>query len=560
MKTIAAFLLLMPSLASAQITTTTIPIQPNAQSIAVNTVTNMVYVGQTPSTGSFSEIDNVTVINGATNATTLIPAAFNPSAIAVNTVTNKIYIANETYEEQSGVYPLLFLSLLVIDGATNTTTTLVFPEPPAVPFQPQVAVNEATNLIYIYDCKFLYVVNGTTNVVTQPQLLPSGGCSSPAAFAVNPITNMLYLLESGTLFVYNGETPNPTAAIPLGTSCFACSVYALVISTATNKVYVTLAQPIAEGDQQLGYVDVIDGAANKVISTLSFSVLRSGQACSPSFAAVNQVTNTIYVSCWDLIVIDGATNNVTADSATLLSNSQLAVNSTTNQIYILGSPLTVFDGATNIPTSIKVIPPGGPDGLSAMAVNPTTNTTYILNNTTISNNQSSVIAVSGVVHSSFSLASTPSILRVEAGKTASATITLTPSGDGITSPITITVDGLPNLATYSASPTTVTLNSSSATSVLTISTTAPTASISHMLVYTLALLLPLFVVKKRTLIGMLVGCLLLLSCGGGNTGNTGTTGVPQNPGTPAGTYSLTIMGNSASGILSTTNVTLKVQQ
>ena len=37
---------------------------------------------------------NVTVIDGATNHTTTVNAGTHPQAVAVNPVTNKIYVAN----------------------------------------------------------------------------------------------------------------------------------------------------------------------------------------------------------------------------------------------------------------------------------------------------------------------------------------------------------------------------------------------------------------------------------------------------------------------------------
>ena len=55
--------------------------------MAVNPVTNKIYVANYGS-------DNVTVIDGATNATTTVTAWTTPSAVAVNPVTNKIYVAN----------------------------------------------------------------------------------------------------------------------------------------------------------------------------------------------------------------------------------------------------------------------------------------------------------------------------------------------------------------------------------------------------------------------------------------------------------------------------------
>ena len=53
------------------------------------------------------------MIDGATNATTTVAAGTNPYAVAVNPVTNKIYVANDGSN-----------NVTVIDGATNATTTV----------------------------------------------------------------------------------------------------------------------------------------------------------------------------------------------------------------------------------------------------------------------------------------------------------------------------------------------------------------------------------------------------------------------------------------------------
>ena len=74
--------------------------------MAVNPVTNKIYVAN-------SDSNNVTVIDGATNSTTTVPVGHRPAAVAVNPVTNKIYVANSGSN-----------NVTVIDGATNTTTTV----------------------------------------------------------------------------------------------------------------------------------------------------------------------------------------------------------------------------------------------------------------------------------------------------------------------------------------------------------------------------------------------------------------------------------------------------
>ena len=66
-------------------------------------MTNKIYVANFGS-------DDVTVIDGATNAASTVGVGTNPAAVAVNPVTNKIYVANAGSND-----------VTVIDGATNAT-------------------------------------------------------------------------------------------------------------------------------------------------------------------------------------------------------------------------------------------------------------------------------------------------------------------------------------------------------------------------------------------------------------------------------------------------------
>src|SRR5438105_1903115 len=90
----------------AQTVTATVGAGTQPQSVAVNPVTNKIYVANYTS-------NNVTVIDGVTNSTTTVSAGAQPYSVAVNPVTNRIYVANESSN-----------NVTVIDGATNSTTTL----------------------------------------------------------------------------------------------------------------------------------------------------------------------------------------------------------------------------------------------------------------------------------------------------------------------------------------------------------------------------------------------------------------------------------------------------
>jgi YVTN family beta-propeller protein len=131
--------------------TATVPAGFSPRAVAVNPVTNKVYVVN-------AGADNVTVIDGATNGTTDVPAGSAPWSVAVNVVTNTIYIANSGSS-----------NVTVIDGATDATTTV-----PAGVTPIAVAANPVTNKAY--------VANQTTNNVTVIAAAPGNDTKVRAAF------------------------------------------------------------------------------------------------------------------------------------------------------------------------------------------------------------------------------------------------------------------------------------------------------------------------------------------------------------------------------------------
>jgi DNA-binding beta-propeller fold protein YncE len=126
---ISAFILALTSLASAQRVIATVPVGYNPWGMAVNPVTQKVYVVNQCGTGSCLGGATVTVIDEGTLATTTVsvggasPDVVSP--IAVNKTTNTIYVANDcggTSCSSNG-------TVTVIDGATLATTTVEVSSP-----------------------------------------------------------------------------------------------------------------------------------------------------------------------------------------------------------------------------------------------------------------------------------------------------------------------------------------------------------------------------------------------------------------------------------------------
>jgi YVTN family beta-propeller protein len=329
--------------------------------VAINPVTNKIYVVNAGS-------NNVTVIDGATNATTTIAVGRNPYSVAINQVTNKIYVTNA-----------LSSSVSVIDGATNATTTIAV-IPSTLLY---VAVNSVTNKIYVTNGAYssVLVIDGATNAVTT---VPVG--SNPFYVAVNPVTNKIYVSHnlSNSVTVIDGVT-NITSTVAVGTQPTRVAV-----NIVTNKAYVANNGTCAFLSSSV--VTVIDGMTNATTSV-------AAGGC-PYAVAVNTATNKIYVAnvaSSNVTVIDGATNATTTVAVSGPDPQDVAVNSVTNKIYVAnvdGNSVTVIDGATNATTTIAA-----GSRTIALAVNDVTNRIYVANQN--SNNVTVIGSSSGCPDMSF---------------------------------------------------------------------------------------------------------------------------------------------------------------
>jgi YVTN family beta-propeller protein len=161
------------------------------------------------------------VIDGATNTTTTVGTGSFPIAVAVNPVRNKIYVANGTSN-----------NVTVIDGATNTTTTVGTGTSPFA-----VAVNPVNNKIYVanYNSNNVTVIDGATNTTTTTL----GVGTAPWAVVVNPVTNKIYVANSvsNNVTVIDGAA-NTTTTLGVGNGPFAFIMNPVAVNPVTNKIYV----------------------------------------------------------------------------------------------------------------------------------------------------------------------------------------------------------------------------------------------------------------------------------------------------------------------------------
>jgi hypothetical protein len=175
----------------------------------------------------------------------------------------------------------------------------------------------------------------------------------------------------------------------------------------------------------------------------------------------------------------------------------------------------------------------------------------------------------------FQAAANPTTVNISApGQSGQTTLTITPEG-GFNQSVSFTCSGLPSESTCSFNPGTVTPNGAAVVTSVTIQTTGPHAQLDRRhsrrnsaVFY--ALLIPGFMglillagdrkrrscrVSSLGLFGILLFSTLWTSCGGGSNST------PSNPGTPAGstTVTVTVAGSGTSPITHQMQITLTVQ-
>ncbi len=300
----------------------TIPVGINPRWVAVNPVTNKVFVA--------NEGDNsVSVIDGNTFDTSTVPV-WTPNFVLVNPQTNKIYVSTD------GTLP----AIAVIDGSTLTVSSLFTGE--NIGFGPKpMALNPVTNKIYAVTTRNnLVVIDGATESITE---IPVGGDSLPGCVAVNPVTNKVYVTIQGhesVVIVVDGTSNAIIGRLRVGDVADAVE-----INTVTNRIYV--------GNLFDDTVSVIDGATDTVLSSIPVQVSYFGAGI-----AVNEATNQIYVDGYQeyMSQIAGATNRITGQAAVGLAPFLLEVDTASNVLFTnpSGDAVTLINGLTLFTTSVKV--------------------------------------------------------------------------------------------------------------------------------------------------------------------------------------------------------------
>ena len=312
---------------------TRIPVGSGPVGVAVNITNNRIYVNNFSwGSGSVSVIDGATnteidTDGNPANGMTRIPVGDRPHLVAVNTITNRIYVANWG----SGY-------VSVIDGASNTVVATV----PVDSGPNGVGVNPTTNRIYV-TCSMdpvsddVSVIDGVTNTEIDTDGNPANGITripvggDPTGVAVNSITNRIYVASNvdNSVSVIDGGTNTVVATVYAGSFS-----YGAALNPATNRIYVTNRDDNTVSVIQDFPIPSLGGGTTERVSVDSAGNEANGASYSPAmsvdgryvaFASVgsNLVPGDTNGSD-DIFVHDrqtGATERVSADSLGNQSNA-----------------------------------------------------------------------------------------------------------------------------------------------------------------------------------------------------------------------------------------------
>jgi YVTN family beta-propeller protein len=186
--------------------------------LAVNPMTNTIYVTD-------RDYNAVYVIDGKThNVTKTIELHDSPIDIAINSVTNRIYVSAES-------------ALFVIDGVANEIIHR-YKYIKIAKHLAGVAINPDKNIVYVTDsATSLYVLDGTTNQLTKN--ITIGKSPADIAVNTNTNKVYVVLGDSNRLSVVDGNTNSIVKTIVSGNTSSSSNSAAVSVNTNTNKVYVT---------------------------------------------------------------------------------------------------------------------------------------------------------------------------------------------------------------------------------------------------------------------------------------------------------------------------------
>ncbi len=275
--------------------------------VVVNPDTNVVYA--LGSTGVVSVIDGATNAVGAT-----VALGHAGTAIGINTITSDVYAGTAA-------------GLAIIDGASNTVAAFL----PGVSADPDIAVDEATNRVYLSSIgeRRVNVIDGFTRKVIAVVAVGD----RPAGVAVDPLNHRIYVANSGqpapagagdSVTIIDGYRNVVVATVPLGRE----DALGVVIDSASGNVWVIMSNgPPLAIDTATNQVMPPPGAAAAAAPAATPSA-DSGPAAPRAAATVQRIpaSGVPGAAIYNVTIATDASPDLTdlgslVDSATMLWNT-----------------------------------------------------------------------------------------------------------------------------------------------------------------------------------------------------------------------------------------------
>ena len=315
----ASIALAFATAATAQTIKTQINFPQPIAGVAVNPVTNLIYVVQ-PSFGGTT--DTLTVVSGSTDQIVKnISVPVGAYLPAVNLVTNTVYVAScNTFSSA----PSCFVT--VVDGRTNRVLKKI----PVTTNEGDgllgIAVDYLANKVYVSNATdgVIDIIDGSTSTITVT-LGVSGG--EPIGLAVNPFNHRLYVpLGDSGVDIFDTKQRLLLSTTAVGSADSFASV-----NVVTGNVYVT---------------DAVTGPSTIAVLNSSGTLTTTVPVGDTPYGLdVDPLTNRVFVSSTALdtvTVVDGKTNTATAALPNVPS-AFVAVNLVSEKVYVSGgNSLTVL--------------------------------------------------------------------------------------------------------------------------------------------------------------------------------------------------------------------------
>jgi hypothetical protein len=373
----------------------------------------------------------------------------------------------------------------------------------------------------------------------------------------------LYGLNGVVTSLLNRNNPTPSAPAPIAskTVISATAASAAPGQQLTLAATVTGASPtgtvsFVAGGKTLGTAAVTNGTATLAVSfpaTGTYSVIANYPG-----DANNTPSSSLPLSISVAPIASKTTLTISSASAGI--NQQLTFTATVSGLNPTGTvtfaSATATLGTASITNSVATLPftftTAGSYAVTASYAGDLDN----------SSSTSAAVTVA-IATPDYTVTASPSSATISPGQSATTTLTVTPVG-GYSGTVKFSCGTLPSGATCTFAPASVTPTSGAATSVLTITTTAPsTARLRDRslplqgIAWASLILLTLSPRKLRGLnrrLGRATLLTLLLAAGlfsfSGCSSSSASNNTPTNPGTPAGAQTITLTAADSSGSLS----------